>query len=303
MSEDCNGNEADTSRCASCGVAGTDEEVKLKDCSACHLVKYCGVECQKGHRKQHKKECKKRAAELRDELLFKQPESSCFGDCPICCLPMLDEEKSSLEVCCSKMICNGCVVANMIREEKGRLQQKCLFCRKPTPKTREEIDKRNMKRVEANDPVAIYREGTVQSNKGNHKRAFEFYARAAALGRFEAHAKLAYMYRFGRGIESDEGKSIHHLEEASIGGHPRARNMLGNYEYMNGNIERAVKHWIIAATQGEEMSMQYLLDAFKSGSVEKDVLAATIRAHKAAVDAMKSPQREEAKKKKYRVHW
>eukprot|EP00984_Skeletonema_dohrnii_P035791 scaffold35973_cov122-Skeletonema_dohrnii-CCMP3373.AAC.2 len=33
---------------------------------------------------QHKKECKKRAAEFRDELLFKQPESCHEGDCPIC---------------------------------------------------------------------------------------------------------------------------------------------------------------------------------------------------------------------------
>ena len=61
--------------CASCGIAGVDD-VKLKDCSACHLVKYCGIECQKEHRPKHKKECKKRAAELRDEILFKQPEGT-----------------------------------------------------------------------------------------------------------------------------------------------------------------------------------------------------------------------------------
>jgi len=61
--------------CAACGTAGIDD-IKLKDCSACTLVKYCSVKCQKDHRPQHKKECKKRAAELRDELLFKQPESS-----------------------------------------------------------------------------------------------------------------------------------------------------------------------------------------------------------------------------------
>ena len=61
--------------CASCGTTGNDD-VKLKDCSACHLMKYCSVKCQKDHRPQHKKECKKRAAELHDELLFKQPENT-----------------------------------------------------------------------------------------------------------------------------------------------------------------------------------------------------------------------------------
>jgi hypothetical protein len=38
--------------------------------------------------------CKKRAAELRDEILFKQPENTHLGDCPICFLPLsLDLEK------------------------------------------------------------------------------------------------------------------------------------------------------------------------------------------------------------------
>eukprot|EP00984_Skeletonema_dohrnii_P010457 scaffold4065_cov161-Skeletonema_dohrnii-CCMP3373.AAC.2 len=63
--------------CASCGTAANDD-IKLKKCTACHLVRYCSVKCQKEHRPQHKKECKKRAAELHDELLFKfkQPESN-----------------------------------------------------------------------------------------------------------------------------------------------------------------------------------------------------------------------------------
>jgi len=46
--------------------------VKLKDCTVCRLVKYCGVECQKGHHKQHKKACKQRAAELEEERLYSQ---------------------------------------------------------------------------------------------------------------------------------------------------------------------------------------------------------------------------------------
>ena len=48
--------------CANCGKHRSDT-VKLKDCTACRLIKYCGVECQKAHRKIHKKACKKRSAE------------------------------------------------------------------------------------------------------------------------------------------------------------------------------------------------------------------------------------------------
>ena len=104
--------------CASCGTAESDD-IKLKNCTACYLVRYCSVKCQKAHRPKHKKECKKRAAELRDELLFKQPESSHYGDCPICCLPLpvdVSNLDSNLMTCCSKIICNGCNFANQKRE-------------------------------------------------------------------------------------------------------------------------------------------------------------------------------------------
>ena len=72
--------------CAHCGKHGSDT-VKLKNCNACRLVKYCGVDCQKAHRKQHKRACKQRAAELKDELLYNQGHERPEGDfCPICTL-------------------------------------------------------------------------------------------------------------------------------------------------------------------------------------------------------------------------
>ena len=293
-------NESGTmSCCASCGVAESDD-IKLKKCNGCHLVRYCGVECQKAHRKQHKRDCKKRAAELREELLFKQPESSHVGDCPICCLPLpLDMAKSGMHFCCSKVICRGCDYANSMREMELRLRRSCPFCREPMLKAKEEGAKQNMrlKRVEANDPVALSHEGGEHHSKGNYTRAFDYYSRAAELGDAQAHCNLAVLYHNGEGVKKNGGKETHHLEEAAIGGHPVARRLLGCKEYLvNRNIERAVKHWIIAATQGEDESIQELMKAFKNGFVGKDVLAATLRAHKAAVDATKSPQREAAEK-------
>ena len=49
------------STCAACGKADDN----LKSCTACHLVKYCNRKCQISHRPKHKKECRKRAAELK----------------------------------------------------------------------------------------------------------------------------------------------------------------------------------------------------------------------------------------------
>ena len=52
--------------CANCGK-GEESAGDLKACTACKMVKYCNRDCQIAHRKQHKKKCKKRAAELHDE--------------------------------------------------------------------------------------------------------------------------------------------------------------------------------------------------------------------------------------------
>jgi TPR repeat protein len=61
---------------------------------------------------------------------------------------------------------------------------------------------------------------------------------------------------------------------------------------MNGNIERAVKHWIIAANMGHEKAIQRLKKCYADGEVSKEDFAAALRAHHAAVEATKSPQRE-----------
>ena len=141
--------------CASCGKAEVDD-IKLKKCTACKSVRYCSVKCQREHRPKHKKECKKRAAELRDEILFNQPDCTHYGDCPICCLPLpIDIKSSTMMVCCSKMICKGCSYANQTRQLEWRLEQKCPFCRHSLPKSQKEADINRMKRRDANDPAAI----------------------------------------------------------------------------------------------------------------------------------------------------
>ena len=67
--------------CAECGKEEGGVS-SLKACTSCKLVKYCDATCQRNHWKKHKKQCKQRAAELRDEALFKDPPPK--EDCPIC---------------------------------------------------------------------------------------------------------------------------------------------------------------------------------------------------------------------------
>ncbi len=60
-----------------------------------------------------------------------------------------------------------------------------------------------------------------------------------------------------------------------------------------------MKHYMIAAAQGVDDSIEMLMEVFKQQGesyhfLSKEDLATALRAHQAAVDATKSPQREYA---------
>ena len=110
--------------------------------------------------------------------------------------------------------------------------------------------------------------------QSNHK-AVGPWKRGAELGSCKAHNKLSLMYMIGEGVEQDMEKSIHHLKIAAIGGHERARHYLGKIEGMNGNMDRAMKHFIIAAKSGFGDSLKEVGDGYKAGHVTKDEYAAT----------------------------
>eukprot|EP00985_Skeletonema_marinoi_P007129 scaffold3120_cov219-Skeletonema_marinoi.AAC.12 len=295
------GKAGETLYCASCGIAEVDD-IKLTTCDAdCKLVRYCSDACQRDHRSQHKEECKKRVAELRDELLFVQPESSHYGDCPICFLPLSLDGSKIMMTCCSKLICNGCSYANKERELNASLKRTCPFCRHPVPTTNAESDANIMKRVEVNDPVALRKVGIQCSKKKDFTRAFEYLTKAAGAGDVAAHNYLSLMYKKGEGVEKDEKMAVYHAEEAAIGGDPIARYILGVYEWYYGSKERAVKHFIIAANLRDVKSVETLKKGYYlRGVVSKEDFAAALRAHQAAVDAMKSPERDAASAEKAR---
>ena len=290
------------SRCANCGV-GEGDGIELKTCTACKSVKYCGITCQKKHRPKHKRACKKRAAEIRDEILFKQPESRHLGDCPICFLPhSLDEGKTVLMICCGKLICNGCNFANQRRElEEGR-DHKCPFCRQLKPESGAEAFKILMDRAaEMKCTISMCEVGLRLYKKGEFQAAFDYYSRAAALGNLEGHCMLAEMYFKGEGVEKDVSKAVHHTELAAMGGHASARNNLGGFENENRRCQRAIKHWMIGAKAGHDHSLENLKKAYKKGFLSKDDFAEALRGHQAALNATKSPQREEAAEERRRI--
>ena len=185
--------------CANCGIAGVDD-ITLQGCTDCDLVKYCGDKCQENHREQHEEECKKRQALLHDRKLFTQPDEAHHGECPLCFLPLpLEGSKSGFYSCCSQYICMGCAHANYMSNKHDIVKARsCPFCREPVSRGNKKDRKRLMKRVKANDPVAMKEMGVDHYEDGNYDGALEYWTKAAELGDIEARITI-YQLCMGRG--------------------------------------------------------------------------------------------------------
>ena len=238
---------------------------------------------------------KEAEAELHhDDTLFSQPEGTHLGECPICFLPLpIEPQKSLFKTCCSEIICQGCRYANIMSNKHDEIKAcSCPFCREEPAVSGEENRKRIMNRVKANDPAALHHMGKKYYDEGDYNNALKYLIKAAELGDLMAYYQLGRMYEMGRGVEEDVEKAIYHFETAAIGGHPHARHNLAVMEARNGNMERAVKHAIIAAKLGYDDSMKALWIFFKYGDISKEDLDATLRTNQTAIDGMKSEQRD-----------
>src|SRR5210317_187729 len=119
----------------------------------------------------------------------------------------LDTRKSSFYSCCSKVVCEGCVYANL--KSNGNFD--CPFCREPAPKDDVECIKRKMERIKANDPVAMCEMGTIRYEEGDYDNAVKYWTKAAELGDVIAHYQLADSYHEGDVVEKDEEMAVYHL--------------------------------------------------------------------------------------------
>lgn len=277
-----NNDTTSISTCANCGKGGEEGASDLKACTACKLVKYCNRDCQIAHRKQHKRECKKRATEMHDEQLFKQPPPN--EDCPICMLPLPELATGwRYKSCCGKMICSGCIHAVRIRDSVGL----CPFCRTPTPSTDEMIEQME-KRMEIDDAEAIYNLGCCYDNgqyglPQNHAKALELWHRAAELGHAVSRRNLGNAYYQGNVVERDKKKATHYYELAAMGGDVDARHNIGNAEGRKGNMDRALKHFMISVEFGLHESLDTVRQMYKDGQATKEDYTQSLRAYQACL--------------------
>ena len=95
-------------------------------------------------------------------------------------------------------------------------------------------------------------------------------------------------------MERNEKKARHYYELAALKGHVMARHNLGAMETCAGNIDRALKHFTIAAKDGNSQSLETIKGMYKYGDATKDEYAKALRSYQAYLDEIRSKQRDEA---------
>jgi len=201
--------------------------------------------------------------------------------------------------CCGKLICSGCIYAPLYDNQGNELDKKCPLCRSSPPSCYEEIIERYKKRMELDDPIAICDLGSfynvgVNGLSQNHAKALELYHQAAELGHSEAYYNIGNVYYNGNGVELDKKKARYYWELSAIGGHPYSRHNLGGAEEVSGNMDRALKHWMIAAKDGEKLSLENIKDLCKRGYATKDDYGKALCCYQSYLDEIKTDQRDEA---------
>ena len=304
------GKDYDVSICANCGKEGDDIN---NICNKCKQVKYCNAACKKKHRHKHKKECDehfrlasekhkeelKRAAKLHDIELFKQPPPE--EDCPICFirLPILNTGRR-YKSCCGKTICSGCIHAPLYDNQGNEVaNDKCPFCRVPTPSSNNEIIERVQKRMENDDAKAIYSIGNWYKDGKygfvqDYTKALELYHRAAELGDAVAYCNIGYAYKSGEGVKRDMKKAEHYTELAAMAGNDIARFNLGIMEEHEGSLDRSIKHHMIAVKDGCTDSLIMIKQMYSKGDASKDDYTKALQCYQVYLGEIKSDQRDKA---------
>ena len=237
------------------------------------------------------------AAGLCDESLFKQPPPQ--EDCPICFVPMPSEFNTiaSFHSCCGKIVCIGCVHSCGRSSTSGRY--KCPFCNGKVEEDDKQMMKQMRKRVKANDVNTLAELGCFYAN-GSHglrkdwNMAVKLWTRAAELGSSRARNAIGTAYLLGKGVEIDMKKARHHLELAAMEGHETARYALGRMDNDIGYAERAIKHWVISASAGHDLSMTAIRSSFEQGLLERDAYKVTLKAYIDSCTEMRSQTRDDA---------
>jgi len=124
--------------------------------------------------------------------------------------------------------------------------------------------------MEKNDAVAFFNLGCDYAHDQyrlhqDYVKVLELWHRAGELGCAIAYHNIGNAYMNGEGVQRDMKNAQHYWELAAMGGDIMARHNLGVLEEMEGNMNRALKHFMVSARGGLSDSLNAIQAFFKDG--------------------------------------
>ena len=155
------------------------------------------------------------------------------------------------------------------------------------------------KRVEAGDAYAVFTFGYyydlgLYGLPRDHTKALELWQQAGELCCAEAYYNIGNAYYNGRGVERDERMADHYHELAAMGGNATSRHNLGTSECRAGNLDRAIKHWLISTGSGRNESVKNMQHLYKHGHATKEDYTNALLAYQQCLEEIRSEQRDKA---------
>lgn len=223
---------------------------------------------------------------ISDEDLFAETPHK---NCEICKVQMnWNSCDANFQLCCGKEVCYGCMHSKLRRGTESYFKDKnydralkhtnCPFCGEPCYDSDEEGLERLTKLLE-NDPknghalhflAFQYANGLMGLSQDMVKANNLWTEAGAELGDVDALNSLGNSYNIGRaGFEIDDTKAKYYYSLSAMKGHMQARYNVGYYEEKEGNMEKAVKHYIISTKGGFKNAKWKLMDFVKEGHLSQ----------------------------------
>ena len=95
-------------------------------------------------------------------------------------------------------------------------------------------------------------------------------------------------------MQTEKKKAIYYYELAALRGNAVARQNLGNDELRAGNMNRALKHYLIAIRGGHDKSLEMIKYMYKNGDATKEDYMKALQSYQEYLGEIKSAQRDEA---------
>lgn len=123
----------------------------------------------------------------------------------------------------------------------------------------------------------------------------EYADMAGELGYAKAYVNIGCAYQDGgKGVKVDKKMMIHYFELAAMGGDPHASFNLGIDEAKSGNMDRALKHFMLSTREGYPHSLKSIKLMYENGDATKEDYMKALQAYQAYLGEIKSDQRDKA---------